>query len=380
LNICLPFVSSERQLALEWIRWVKDFCGFQDSHDLFLLPFRGVDHVAHVGLAKDVFANVNVIRDAEGRVSDWKSGALWRDALGPNSLFRQAAWHFYNEVKKGPWFFCEPDCCVIRKDAFDAAAAEYVASGKPFMGVVVEMPTLNEEPKRRLNGTAIYHEKTPEIAPNLFISFEPPQRPGIEAAFDIGGRGEVIPNTHNSRLFQHKDFGNDGKTPPTFPRDTDIILPHTAFFHRCKDGTLYRMLSKVGQPVEAGGNGVEVKSPRTGCALDLSQRVENTTSVGETETRVQPDETPVQPPSDFSKRLEEFEKNEWGSTGSSDQGRSLPKNKAGSSPIRRRRKRKKRQFTPEHLANLRAAAANARAAKIKKNHEKSSTSNWEQSP
>lgn len=194
-------------------------------------------------IAQRAFTDGTIIPDHEGRKSNWKTGDNWRDAAGPNSLFRIAAYHF-QYAKKGPWFFCEPDCIPIRKDAFDLVWNEYLAAAKPFMGTIVEIPGWNERIPRRMNGVAIYAENAVMHAPTLLRPTE--FEPGKELAFDIAGANEVVLKAHDSKLFQH--IAEVNGELPTFPKHQYLIKPEVAFFHRCKDGSLIRMLA-------AGGNG-----------------------------------------------------------------------------------------------------------------------------
>lgn len=193
--------------------------------------------------ASTAFGECIVIPDHEGKKSNWKTGGNWRDATGPNSLFRIAAYHF-QYAKNGPWFFCEPDCIPIKKDAFDLVWNEYLAVAKPFMGTIVEMPGWNERIPRRMNGVAIYAENAVMHAPSLLRPTE--FEPGKELAFDIAGANEVVLKAHDSKLFQH--IAEMNGELPTFPKHQFLIKPEVAFFHRCKDGSLIRMLA-------AGGNG-----------------------------------------------------------------------------------------------------------------------------
>ena len=250
MNLVLPFVQSEYALALDWIRWVKTFCGFQPNYVIHLLPFKGMDYEEAETLAKTVFKDCVVIPDEQGVVSDWKGGKPKRDARGPNSLFRQAAWHFYY-AKKGPWFYCEVDCVPVKKDAFDLVLEEYesVSSDKPFLGTVMEATT-----RLWMNGSAIYPQDVPEQAPNLITMTE--YTTGHEVAFDFAGAQQVVPKAHNSSLFQNIYLLEGKNKIPTFPKHKHLLKPETAFFHRCQDGSLMKMLA-------AEGNGSATEMNRT---------------------------------------------------------------------------------------------------------------------
>jgi hypothetical protein len=288
MNVVLPFIASETNQAVRWLRWVLEYCGFQERHRLWLLPFKGIDTAEMKKTALLSFKEVDLITDALGVVSDWQTGAQWRDSRGPNSMFRQAAWHFYY-AKVGPWFFCEPDCIPTKKDAFDSGDNEYRICGKPFMGTIIQN---REDPdKPWLNGVAIYPADAVNEAPTLLQMAEFPN--GMEIAFDRIGAPEVLPKAHDSKLFQNVYYALPDEAP-TFPRDAHLLKPETAFFHRNKDGTLINWLR--GKP-GADGHGMQGEPAARGRAsVNVEPRYE----------------TPVQPSrhEDVAKILDDFNREE----------------------------------------------------------------------
>lgn len=363
MNCVLPFIRSEYPLVLEWLTFVRDFCQPR-QHSLYLLPFKGInlDHGSAIPTAKSAFKEVNLIQDMHGVISDWKTEDQWRDARGPNWMFRQAADHFAL-IRQGPWLFLEPDCWPVTPDAFDLVEAEYdlVArpSGKIFMGTIINQPTMPEIP-RRLNGIAVYPENTPFHGHTL-CQMQMYNQTGKEVAFDIAGANEVVPKSHDSKLFQHVHFARGGLEPPVFPLDKHLIRPETAFFHRCKDRSLSRMLlsglKRKGVEADAAGAVEDAdrvqppisRKPLSGGVEDGDMRKRPTCQTGSS--------APTAP--DFSKLLEEYEQS----------GGLTPRKRAP-----RKMKRKKRTLSPEHRAKLIANIAKAREAKSKCQNPPSSPS------
>ncbi len=245
MNVVLPFSLYDYDQAVDWIEWVAEFCGIQERHVLWLLPFKGMNSSRTTEAAKKAFKFVHEIQDAEGITSDWKSDDQFRDARGPNSMFRQAAWHFYLQ-KKGAWLFCEPDCIPTKPDAFDLIEKEYQSCGKDFMGAYV-----NINGRERMNGSGVYPDNAVQLAPSLVKALEYPN--GSEVAFDMAGAMEVMNQVHFSKLFQHVYWARENQAP-TFPGDRHLLEPETAFFHRNKDGTLIDMLRGE---LMAGGHGAQ---------------------------------------------------------------------------------------------------------------------------
>jgi len=240
MNVVCSLCPHELEMAHRWFDWVAELGGTQ-GHRLFLIPTSETPIEAVIPKASAAFkGRFDVIKDYEGETSDWQQSQPARSAAGPNSSFRQVAWHFF-QFKLGPWFWCEFDCIPTQRDWLDRLEAQYriaVNNGKPFMGARVLIDRVPEH----MSGNAVYPQDVPAIAPSIVMRAEwTPKGTGrsFELAFDIAGAKEVIPQAFFTDLIQHK-FRYDGfKSRQEF----DAVLdPNAVVFHSDKKGTIYRYL------------------------------------------------------------------------------------------------------------------------------------------
>lgn len=192
----LPFISKELEQVKSLLRRSNQLSG-QIPRTIFLLPFKGIDTSEIRKEAEAAFSQVGFILDSEGVTSDWQGRQQMRSAAGPNSLFRQAAWHFYLK-KIGPWLWLEPDCWPQTERWFYDLEREYFDAMKPFMGVKMGLPSGNEY----VNGVAVYPWNAIQYAPLLVQSSMWEQHPEMEVGFDIAGGQEVLQKTHVTRKIQ----------------------------------------------------------------------------------------------------------------------------------------------------------------------------------
>lgn len=118
MNVSISIADHEREMAHRWFDWSIELGG-TDGHSLYLIPAAGVNISDILPKADKAFSGrVTILKDDEGQTSNWQITEPMRSASGPNSAFRQVAWHFYLN-KLGPWFWCELDCIPTRKDWLD---------------------------------------------------------------------------------------------------------------------------------------------------------------------------------------------------------------------------------------------------------------------
>lgn len=251
MNVVISVAEHEIEMAHRWFSWCNELGG-TESHWLYLIPAAGLDINDILEKAHKCFdARVKIIKDEEGQTSDWQKTEPMRSASGPNSAFRQVAWHFYMN-KIGPWFWCELDCIPTRKDWLDRLEAEYktaVSKGKVFMGAYVEIAFIPPH----LTGNSVYPMNVPEEAPTLVMrtNWTPKdQTRQFELAFDIAGAREVIPKSHFTNLIQHKFRFKGFESRAEFDA---IIDPNAVVFHSDKRGTIFpylrENLSGVGETI-----------------------------------------------------------------------------------------------------------------------------------
>lgn len=178
-----------------------------------------------------IFESTAIICTAKS-VTGWPKGA--------NHLFVRAAvdiWKF----RKEPWLWLEPDAIPLRAGWLDELNNEFLARGKNYLGHVYECGQ-NGLPPRLMSAIAVYH-------PNAAI--ELPMLPDSPKAFDVEAAPTMIEKGAHTNLIYHK-WGEKNK-PPTFRADsvqgTNIhslndIPKEAVIFHRCKDGSLFRVLGR----------------------------------------------------------------------------------------------------------------------------------------
>ena len=127
-----------------------------------------------------------------------------------------------------PILWAEADTVLMRPKWYEEISAEYAACGRPFMGTHV-----NAHFTPHLAGCAVYPPNWRELAPSLAVL---EGRAWCEA-FDTACAHEIYPQSRQARTFQQMWH------PPRFTRKLAAkIRPEVAFFHQCKDGTLYHYL------------------------------------------------------------------------------------------------------------------------------------------
>ena len=197
LSIVLPFIEREIPRVLRLLDWMSKLSG-QLNRTIYLLPFKGIEATKVRAGAALAFSEVQEIKDNEGVSTDWQNDEKVRDAAGPNSLFRQAAWYFYFNPALGPWLYLEPDCVVLTKSWDDEIEAAYRTSGKPFFGAGMKSQNGDEY----LNGAAVYPQNAVALAPGIVTRTTWKEFPEMEIAFDVAGGRDVFRKAHVTDLIQ----------------------------------------------------------------------------------------------------------------------------------------------------------------------------------
>jgi hypothetical protein len=186
----------------------------QIQRTIFLLPFKGINFTEVKKMSEKAFVRVAVIQDSEGIVSDWSGQQKMRNAAGPNSLFRQAAWFFYLHKEYGSWLWLEPDCWPVTDRWFYDIEREYFEVGKPFLGVQMTIGGA----KNYMNGVGVYPWNAIQYSPLLVQATMWKQNPEVEVGFDVAGGDAVLKNAHLTKLIQltnHLAQGNIEVRPST---------------------------------------------------------------------------------------------------------------------------------------------------------------------
>lgn len=160
----------------------------------------------------------------------------WPD--GPNWMFKHAA-----KAHREPFLWMEPDAIPLKPGWLEAVAEEYAQCGKAFMGYRYECHN-PRFPQFALSGIAVYPANAIELVPLLENS---PMAWEIEAAEIMVAQGAHTP------LIQH--FWGEPGLAPTFTEENSMNRPRNGFalsqipdqamiWHRCKDGSLIRLLRR----------------------------------------------------------------------------------------------------------------------------------------
>lgn len=185
-----------------------------------------------LALAGEVFSTVYHLRDYENVQTDWSTGDVHenRSAAGPNSLFKQAAWHFQTKGVPG-WLWLEPDAIPCCKDWLTEIDREYVNSRKAFMGAFVRGVDANGQPvPDHMSGVGVYHKDTTGLPKKMWCTHVP---------FDLVEPKEVNPFAHWTKRIIHSF-----RAPPFMSMaDLDERAPKgTVLYHSCKDGSIIPFL------------------------------------------------------------------------------------------------------------------------------------------
>jgi hypothetical protein len=230
INVVMPTWKGDQDQAIRLLKWIGEL-GFVQA-PFFLACSDECEVEKMLDLARKSFSVVTWIRDGEKMVSNWNEvGDHPKSAAGPNSLFRQIAWHFGLQ-KLGPWFFLEPDCGICRRDWYDVLNREYQICGKPFMGFHVQ-PKNHPGVPDHMSGVAVYPE---DMISRSQKAIEP-----SETAFDIAGREDMLPNAHFTSLIKHHYRAPGFHTQEDFDSRVDSQI---AIYHANKDGTIFPFLRK----------------------------------------------------------------------------------------------------------------------------------------
>lgn len=234
MAIVLAFIEREREQVLRLLKFVLQLSGKPLSRTLYLVPFKALKVDDVLEKARAAFADVQVIADSEGAASDWKKDDKVRDAAGPNSLFRQAAWFFYLHRELGPWLWLEPDCVPLVPGWDDTIESAYRAGGKPFLGARMKF-----QEGEYLNGAAVYPRDAVARAPALVTRAMWTQFPEMEIAFDVAGGLEVLRQASFTDLIE-LNYRSDVSFPILSDNSKAVLL------HGDRDGRLVAKLLKGG--------------------------------------------------------------------------------------------------------------------------------------
>lgn len=241
LLVVFPFCAKDVDRLLDLLLWCSQLG--RNDHPALLVMDADVtwkDAQSAIKLCEQSFNSVSCY-STEQHVEGWIPGS--------NALFKLAA-KIACEWNKS-FLLVEPDAVPIKDGWVDAIAIAFASCGKDYMGALVSHQQ-EGFPSPYMEGVAVYNQDTHLLLEPLI---------GDTVSWTFSCAKAVVPRAINSPLFQH--LWGEKNNPPTFARNnipgTNIhsllqIHPETALFHRCKDGSLIRLLReragiKVSQPI-----------------------------------------------------------------------------------------------------------------------------------
>lgn len=242
--LVLPYCSKDAAQAHDLLRWIGDLGGCKGHECLLVIDAAvGWDNAVKArDLAAPSFDKVSCVSNP-APVEGWIPGSC--------SLFRCAA----ERCAGQPFMWIEPDAVPLKKGWLDDLANAYVTCGKPFMGSLVKHSNPSW-PNPYFEGCGIY----PSDCWKRMVIIWNPNLSWTRSAATV-----VVPNAVNTPLIQHlwgtgsnKRIQGEEDNPPTFAETANpehgilslqSVSPEAVLWHRCKDGTLIRLLrQKAGIP------------------------------------------------------------------------------------------------------------------------------------
>ena len=229
MKLALAFCQSDVQSAISLLEWMKRLGGTQ-SHKIMLVADADTGWeqcVRAMEIAESCFESASLIA-SERSVKGWPEGA--------NALFFTALRCVTDE-----FLWLEPDATPLKSDWINQIESAYSRCPGKFMGHMYDSTTQGM-PKRLMSGIAVY----PANAINRLEQ-------SYASAWDVYNAEVMVLDGVNSPLVRH--FWGQPNLAPTFaeskmagsPVNTftlESIPPNVVLFHRCKDGSLMRLLKK----------------------------------------------------------------------------------------------------------------------------------------
>lgn len=251
----IPYHAGDIDSATRLIRWIASL-GSCKPHACLLIADDAVpksNRTELKELATPIFASAATIPVSVPKVG-----------FAPNHMFMLAAQQIMFSYR-WPWLWLEPDAIPLKSHWLSKIADAYEASPKRFLGPIVDgkQPGL---PERHLAGVSVY----PPDAFSIYDKFTSIKTENV--AWDMEAANDVVPRAQHTKLIQH--FWGKRDLSPTFVADNStaradnalplsFLSPEAVVFHRCKDGSLIRLLQeRMATPEKQPDPPKPAKTPR----------------------------------------------------------------------------------------------------------------------
>ena len=231
MKIVVPFTRHDAAAAARLGRWIRHL--YSDGHPIpstVLLP----SSVTPAGEIYRVYREFLIVCNSVTVDVCKYPDAPW--PVGPNLMFRWAS-----ERMLTPFLWLEPDCVPMEAGWFHQIERDYKACGKPIMadfyddshtsGIAVYSPAEARVLAQVGDSAKAWDAREPE----LFREFAAPTK----LIHHFWGKKDVPPR------FAVVSDGSEGSVTKS------LVRPGAVLFHRCKDGSLMRVISADWEPAEA---------------------------------------------------------------------------------------------------------------------------------
>lgn len=258
LNVALAYHAGDLELAKNLLRWIAKQNGGPIPRALLLFGDGALTKEQRLevkDLAREAFQTVKAYPvHVEAAMQRWPTG--------PNLMFLQAL-RVSNENMRDSFLWLEPDCVTLVPGWLEKLEAAYYNQPSRYFGVFSHRGSGPESlPIRWMSGVGVYPANA-HVEMAVFC--------GSEKPFDVvsaSGAGGTADRMTETPLIAH--FWGAKDMPPTFVHGQPVapnamnlgMIPKEAvIFHRCKDGSLMRVLSQPAPPPVAEDRDEAIKAP-----------------------------------------------------------------------------------------------------------------------
>ena len=242
LNVAMAYHAGDLQLAKNLLQWIAD-------QNKTPLPF-ALQLYGDGALTRDQRIEMREIgKEAFKTVRSYPvhvDASMQKWPTGPNLMFQQAL-RVSSETLRDSFLWMEPDCVTLHYGWLDGLDEAYYSQPDRYFGVFSRRGAGPASlPDKWMSGVGIYPANAfAELAAYC----------GSEKPFDVASADSLVPRMAETSLIAH--FWGAKDLPPTFVHgqpsgpnamNMAMIPPGSAIFHRCKDGSLMRVMSSPPPP------------------------------------------------------------------------------------------------------------------------------------